>query len=100
MWWLSFRGGCAAIIKASSLAHARILATLNDPGQVSRFSEGYSIRADQAALIPANSIGRTLSPVEVRQLLELLEDARGSDLPIPPARPRPSPPRPISGSRS
>jgi len=37
MWWLSFRGGCAAIIKASSLAHARILATLNDPGQVSRF---------------------------------------------------------------
>src|SRR5271163_2558366 len=76
MRWLSFRGGCASIIKASSLAHARILATLNDPGQVSRFSEGYSIRADQAALIPANSIGRMLSPFEVRQLRVLLERNR------------------------
>ena len=73
MWWLSFLGGDVVIVKAASLAHARLLAALNELGKVSHFAEGHSISPELAALIPDNFLRRTLSPTETRQLLKLLE---------------------------
>jgi hypothetical protein len=52
MWWLSFLGGGVAIMEATSLAQARLLAVVNGLGRASHFVEGYSINPDLAALIP------------------------------------------------
>ena len=60
-------------MEAASLAHARLLAALNELGRVSQFVEGYSINPDLAALIPDDSIGQMLTPVEARQLLKLMK---------------------------
>jgi hypothetical protein len=73
MWWLSFLDGGVVIIEAASLAHARLLAALNELGRVSHFVEGYSINSDLAALIPDDSIGRTLAPAQARELFKLLK---------------------------
>jgi ubiquinone biosynthesis protein COQ9 len=72
MWWLSFFGGVVVIMEASSIAHARLLATMNDLGHPSHFVEGYSISPELAALVPDNCIGRMLSPEELRELLEVV----------------------------
>jgi hypothetical protein len=73
MWWLSFLDGGVVIMEAASLAHARLLAALNELGRVSHFAEGYPINADLVALIPDDSIGRMLAPVEARELFKVLK---------------------------
>jgi hypothetical protein len=72
MWWLSFRGG-VVIVEAASLIHARLLAAQCEFSRASEFVAGYFIDPDRAALIPNYSIGRMLSPVEVRELVKLLK---------------------------
>ena len=52
MWCLSFRDGAVAVLEATSLAQARLLAVANGLGRASQFVEGYSINPDLAALIP------------------------------------------------
>jgi hypothetical protein len=76
MWWLSFFGGDVVIIEAASLAHARLLAALNELGRASHFAEGHSISSELAALIPDNFLRRKLSRTETRQLLKLLEPGK------------------------
>ncbi len=71
MWWLSFIGGDVVIVKAASLAHARLLAALNELGKVLRFAEGHSISPELATLIPDNFLRRTLSSTETRQLAQI-----------------------------
>jgi hypothetical protein len=73
MWWLSFLGGGVVIMEAASLAQARLLAVVNELGRASQFVEGYSINSDLAALIPDESIGQILTPVEARRLLKLMK---------------------------
>jgi hypothetical protein len=73
MWWLSFLGGGVAIMEATSLAQARLLAVVNGLGRASQFVEGYSINPDLAALIPDDSIGRILTSLEARKLLKLMK---------------------------
>jgi hypothetical protein len=73
LWWLSFLGGNAVIMEASSLVHARLLAASNNLGRISQFDEGYAVNTDLVACIPDNSIGRMLSAVEARQILKLLK---------------------------
>lgn len=71
MWWLSFRDGSVAIVDASSLVHARLLAAANGLGRASQFVEG--IFVDTARLpIPREFVGRMLSPIEAHQLGEML----------------------------
>lgn len=71
MWWLSFRHGGVVVIKASTLVHARLLAARDGLGRASHFAEGHFI--DPARMtIPAEYVGRMLSPIEARQLAELL----------------------------
>lgn len=72
MWWLLFRDGGVVIISASSLAHARLLAAASGLGRASHFVEGNFIDTERLPAIPPEFIGRMLSPVEARQLVELL----------------------------
>jgi hypothetical protein len=80
MWWLSFSDGSVVIIGASSLAHARLLAAAKGLGRASNFVEGN--RIDERLSIPGEFIGRMLSPVDARQLLDILNR--------PPERGRPA----------
>lgn len=73
MWWLSFSDGSVVIIAASSLAHARLLAAAKGLGRASHFVEGSRIDTGRLPPIPGEFIGRMLSPVDARQLLEILE---------------------------
>jgi hypothetical protein len=73
MWWLSFVGGGSVIIKAVSLAQARLLAVAKGLGRASQFAEGHSIKPSLAELVPDGSVGRILTPVEARRLLKLMK---------------------------
>jgi hypothetical protein len=71
-WWLSLRGGSAVIIEAESMAHARLLAVVNDIGRASHFTDGYPIDPHLLELIPEELIERKLSPAEANELLDQL----------------------------
>jgi hypothetical protein len=71
-WWLSLRSGSAAIVEAESLAHARLLAVVNDMGRASHFTDGYPIDPHLLELIPEELIERKLSPAEASELLDQL----------------------------
>jgi hypothetical protein len=73
LWWLTFRGGGAVIIEGISIAHARLLAAVNEFGRASNFIEGYPIDPEFIELIPEDYIGRELLPAEAKELLELLK---------------------------
>ena len=71
-WWLSLRGGSAVIVEAESMAHARLLAVVNDIGRASHFTDGYPIDPHLLELIPEELIERKLSPAEANGLLDRL----------------------------
>jgi hypothetical protein len=71
-WWLSLRGGSAVIVEAESLAHARLLAVVNDMGRPSLFTDGYPIDPHLMELIPEELIERKLSPTQADELLDQL----------------------------
>jgi hypothetical protein len=71
-WWLSLRGGSAVIVEAESMAHARLLAVVNDIGRASHFTDGYPIDPHLLELIPEELIERKLSPAEADGLLDQL----------------------------
>src|SRR6267154_1223920 len=73
MWWLLFRDGGVVIIGASSLVHARLLAAANGLGRASHFVEGNFIDTERLPPIPLEFVGRMLSPIEARQLQEMLD---------------------------
>jgi hypothetical protein len=89
LWWLSFRGGSALIIEAESLAHARLLAAVNELGRASHLLEGHSVDPDLVTLIPDDFIGRKLFAEEAEELLGLLKHGppRRSAKPILQLRP-------------
>jgi hypothetical protein len=72
MWWLLFRDGGVAIVGASSLVHARLLAAADGLGRASHFVEGNFIDTERMPAIPPEFRGRMLSPIEARQLEEML----------------------------
>jgi hypothetical protein len=73
LWLLSFTGkNIAAIIKAESLAHARLLAAAHGFCRASLFDEGYAIDPGLSRMIPMDFIGRRLSRDEVANLLRTL----------------------------
>jgi hypothetical protein len=72
MWWLSFRDGSAAVIEATSLSHARTLASVREVGSVGQFVDGHRLSPELAALIPDDRIGRLLSRDDAWQLYDQL----------------------------
>jgi hypothetical protein len=72
LWWVEFFGGRAVIIEGESLAHARLLATVNGFGRASQFIDGYAIDSHLMELISRDYIGRTLSRADANELLQQL----------------------------
>jgi hypothetical protein len=77
MWWLSFNDGSVVILAASSLTHARLLAAAKGLGRASDFIEGNQIDTEHLPPIPGEFVGRMLSPVDARRLLDVLDDSAG-----------------------
>ena len=72
LWWLEFLGGRTVIIEGESLAHARVLATVNEFGRASQFIDGYAVDSHLVESIPLDYVGRTLSRADADDLLEQL----------------------------
>jgi hypothetical protein len=70
MWWLQFGGGNAAVVSATSLVQARLIAASQGLGQASKFVEGYPIDADFLQFVPDDLIGKELSTKEAADVLE------------------------------
>jgi hypothetical protein len=69
MWWLHFTDGGAAIVAATSLAQARLLAVIHGFGRAAALTEGFAVDPDLLPLIPDDRIGRKLTPREAEQVL-------------------------------
>jgi hypothetical protein len=67
-----FSRGSAAVIGASSLTHARLLAVLLGLGRPFYFVFGYIIHSHHAALIPEECKARLLSRTEAQHLYDRL----------------------------
>jgi hypothetical protein len=71
MWWLQFEEGNAAVVTATSLVQARLIAASQGLGRASKFVEGYEIDAEFLQFIPDdNLIGKELSAKEASEVLE------------------------------
>ena len=76
LWWLSFKGGTAAILRAETLVHGRLLAA-DKAARAYLFAAGFQIDPEFEQMIPDELIGRTLSRDETTDLLTWLRgDAR------------------------
>jgi hypothetical protein len=78
LWWLSFRGGTAVIMQAETLAHARLLAAVEELRRASLFDNGFPVDPEFEGIIPEEFIGRSLSRNEASDLLRLLKDGEGA----------------------
>jgi hypothetical protein len=70
MWWLQFAEGNAAVVAATSLVQARLIAASQGLGRASTFVEGYPIDAEFLRFIPSDLIGKELSNKEANEVLE------------------------------
>ena len=70
MWWLQFEEGNAAVVAATSLVQARLIAASQGLGRASKFAEGYPIDAEFLQFIPNHLIGKELSKEEASEVLE------------------------------
>jgi hypothetical protein len=72
MWWLYFRRDGklvgVAIIEAPTLYHARTRVAVRGIGKAVEYSDGKKLDDGEAALVPANCIGRLLLAEEAQQL--------------------------------
>ena len=72
MWWLYFRRGGklvgVAIIEAPTLYHARTRVAVRGIGKAADYSDAKKLDDGDAALVPANCMGRLLSAEEAQQL--------------------------------
>ena len=68
LWWLSFKGGTAAILQAETLVHARLLAAADKVARAYLFDAGFQVDPEFEQMIPDDLIGRTLARDEVTDL--------------------------------
>jgi hypothetical protein len=72
MWWLYFRRGGnlvgVAIIEAPTAYHARTRVAVRGIGKAVDYSDAKKLDDEEAALVPANCIGRLLLAEEAQQL--------------------------------
>ena len=77
LWWLSFKGGTAAVVRAETLVHARLLAAADEVARACLFDAGFQVDPEFEQIIPDDLIGRTLSRDEVTDFQRWLRgDAR------------------------
>jgi hypothetical protein len=68
LWWLSFKGGRAVIVRAETLVHARLLAAAEETPRAHLFDAGFQVDPEFEQMIPDGLIGRTLSHDEASDL--------------------------------
>jgi len=77
LWWLSFRTryvpAGAAIVHATSLEHARMLAAIAGFDAGVTFTDGHALDGGQAAKVAESEIGRFLLPAEAGQVRGRIE---------------------------
>jgi hypothetical protein len=78
LWLLSF-GVTAVIMRAESLAHARLLAAVKEPGRARLFDDGFPVDPKFERKIPDDFVGPKLTREEASDLLRLLGDGPRSD---------------------
>jgi hypothetical protein len=82
MWWLYFRRAGklvgVAIIEAPSLYHARTRVAVRGIGKAADYSDAKKLDDGDAALVPANCIGRLLLAEEAQQLSDRICAAKAS----------------------
>ena len=82
MWWLYFRRDGklvgVAIIEAPTLYHARTRVAVRGIGKAVDYSDGKKLDDEDAALVPANCIGRLLLAEEAQQLSDRICAAKAS----------------------
>jgi hypothetical protein len=80
MWWLYFRRGGklvgVAIVEAPTLYHARTRVALRGIGKAVDYSDAKKLDDGDAALVPANCIGRLLLAEDAQQLSDRICTAR------------------------
>jgi hypothetical protein len=52
LWWLSFKGGTAAILRAEALVHARLLAAADKVARAYLFDAGFQVDSEFEQMIP------------------------------------------------
>ena len=79
LWWLSFKGGTAVIMRAETLVHARLRAAADEVARAYLFDVGFQVDPEFEQIIPDELVGRTLSRDEAADLQRRLRgDARYS----------------------
>jgi hypothetical protein len=79
LWRISFKGGTTVIVRADTLAHARLLAAADEVARAYLFDAGFRVEPEFEQMIPNELIGRTLSREEATDLQRWLRgDARYS----------------------
>jgi hypothetical protein len=68
LWWLSFKGGTATVVRAETFVHARLLAAADEVARACLFDVGFQVDPEFEQIIPDDLIGRTLSPDEAADL--------------------------------
>jgi len=76
---LSFGGGTSVIMRAETLAHARLLAAVKEPGRTRLFDDGFPVDPEFELVIPGDFIGPKLTRDEASILLRLLRDGPRRD---------------------
>jgi hypothetical protein len=74
LWWLVFRDGGAVIVEGESIAHARLLAVVNNLCRASQFLEGYPIDPGLIEMIPEDFTWRRLSRQQADDMLAVMKD--------------------------
>jgi hypothetical protein len=61
------------LVEASALSEARMFAAIDGVDQLADFSQGFELDAEQASLIPPDSLGRMIAPDAARGLMAWIE---------------------------
>ena len=52
LWWLSFKGGTATVVRAETLVHARLLAAADEVARACLFDVGFQVAPEFEQIIP------------------------------------------------
>ena len=78
LWWLSFKGGTAAILRAETLVHGRLLAAADKVARAYLFDAGFQVDPEFEQMIPDELVGQALSRDEATDLRKVRQKAATS----------------------
>jgi hypothetical protein len=61
LWWLSFKGDTAAVVRAETLVHARLLAAADEVARAYLFDTGFRVGPEFEQIIPDDLRANTVA---------------------------------------